>query len=140
METYHYSNDEYDLDIKELISKLNNIKNLHLIAVYRGSIKIVEDLSKELNCNTSTIKFQTRDGNDETPEFLINNIKESDDLVVIEDIYDSGTTIKEIKKMMDQKYPKSKVNYMTIFGLENDDEVEYLHHKKDRWIKFFWED
>jgi len=88
MNTYSYTFEEYESDVKSLKKTLSDIENLHLIAVYRGSIPLVVHLSNLLDCEMSIIKLQTSNGRETKPQFLSNNIKEKDNLVVIEDIYD----------------------------------------------------
>ena len=139
METYIYTNQKYEIDIKYLTKVLSENNNLHLVGVHRGSIQIVENLSKSLKCGMSIIKLQTRDGSDEKPVFISNNIKNKDNIFVIEDIYDTGKTIRLIKEMMKEKYPDSLVNYMSLFGVDNEDGVSFLHNTGGKWISFPWE-
>ena len=42
---YTYTFEEYESDVRTLRDKLSEIKNIHLIAVYRGSIPLVVHLS-----------------------------------------------------------------------------------------------
>jgi hypoxanthine phosphoribosyltransferase len=191
---YSYTFEEYESDVKSLRITLSEIKNTHLIAVYRGSIPIVVHLSNLLNCEMSIIKFETSnvtssnkeelkdeieindewikshefdtydDGLDEllsiskqlnegmysqrtsykpnpitVPRFLSNNFKESDNLVVVEDIYDTGKTIGLIQQLMKDEYSNHSVSYYSLFGKKNDDGVVYLREKNNKWISFPWE-
>tara|TARA_B110000196_G_C20790850_1_gene495494 strand:+ start:239 stop:520 length:282 start_codon:yes stop_codon:yes gene_type:complete len=56
---YNYTFEEYESDIKSLKDTLSSIENIHLIAIYRGSIPIVVHLSNLLNCEMSIIKLET---------------------------------------------------------------------------------
>ena len=56
---YNYTFEEYESDIKSLKDTLSGIENIHLIAMYRGSIPIVVHLSNLLNCEMSIIKLKT---------------------------------------------------------------------------------
>ena len=166
---YNYTFEEYERDIKSLIDKLSSVKNIHLIAIYRGSIPIVVYLSNLLNCEMSIIKLEISSGtalnkealideveiNDEgleellsiskqlnegmylkrelykpnpttVPRFLSNNFKETDNLVVIEDIYDTGKTVSLIQQLMKDEYSNHSVRYYSLFGRKNDDGVVYL--------------
>ena len=58
MDTYSYTFKEYESDIKSLRDTLSDIENIHLIAMYRGSIPIVVHLSNLLNCEMSIIKLE----------------------------------------------------------------------------------
>ena len=191
---YSYTFEEYESDVKSLRNTLSEIKNIHLVAVYRGSIPVVVHLSNLLNCEMSIIKFETSNAtssnNEElkdeigitdewinshaehsygevldeltsisnklnegmykkrtsykpnstiTPQFLSNNFKETDNLAVIEDIYDTGNTIGLIQQLMKDEYSNHSVSYYSLFGNKNDVGVVYLREKNKKWISFPWE-
>jgi len=179
---YNYTFEEYESDIKSLRDTLSDIKNIHLIAMYRGSIPIAVHLSNLLNCEMSIIKLEKLNGtalnkeelkdeieiNDEgldellsiskqlnegmylkresykpnpitVPRFLSNNFKETDNLVVIEDIYDTGKTIGLIQQLMKDECSKHSVSYYSLFGRKNDDGVVYLKENNKKWVTFPWE-
>jgi len=138
-EKYIYSFEEYNADIKSLQLELSNIENLHLVSVYRGSIPIVVHLSNLLNCEMSIVKFQNQNGVAVAPVFLTNNIKDKDSLVVIEDIYDSGRTIKLVQQLINFDYKNHSVSYYSLFGRMNDVGVKYLKESNGKWIVFPWE-
>ena len=179
---YNYTFEEYESDIKSLKDMLRGIKNIHLIAVYRGSIPIVVHLSNLLNCEMSIIKLEISNSNalnkeelkdeieindeclDEllsiskkmnkgfylkretykpstinVPQFISNNFKETDSLVVIEDIYKTGKTIGLIQQLMKEEYSNHSVRYYSLFGRKNDDGVVYLKENDNKWVTFPWE-
>ena len=182
MDTYSYTFKEYESDIKSLRDTLSDIENIHLIAMYRGSIPIVVHLSNLLNCEMSIIKLEILnetalnkeelkdeieikdEGLEEllsiskkfnkgmylkretykpsptyVPQFLSNNFKETDNLVIIEDIYDTGKTVGLIQKLMKTEYSNYSVRYYSLFGRKNDDGVVYLKESNRKWIIFPWE-
>ena len=138
-ETYSYTFEEYKSDLGSLKYTVSGIKNLHLIAVYRGSIPLTVHLSNLLKCEMSIIKLETRNGNVEEANFVSNNIKENDRLVVLEDIYDTGKTIRLIQQMMNVKYKDRSIRYYSLFGKKNDAGVVYLKENNNKWIVFPWE-
>ena len=139
MDTYSYTFEEYKSDVKSLKNILSAFENLHLVAVYRGSLPLVVHLSNLLDCEMSIIKLQTSKGSKTNPQFLHNNIKEKDNLVVIEDIYDSGKTIALIKGLMEKEYNNHSVSYYSLFGKKNGAGVIYLKEKNNKWVIFPWE-
>jgi hypoxanthine phosphoribosyltransferase len=136
---YNYTFEEYESDVKSLRNTLSEIKNIHLVAIYRGSIPIVVHLSNLLNCEMSIIKLETSNGASSAPYFLSNNFKETDNLVVVEDIYDTGKTIGLIQQLMKDEYSNHSVSYYSLFGKKNDVGVEFLKENNKKWVTFPWE-
>lgn len=90
------------------------------IGVLNGSIMIMSDLMKHYkgNCEISFVKISSYEGLTST-----NNIKEilgvivdikDRDVIVIEDIVDTGNTIVALKEMMEKHQPKS-VKFASLF-------------------------
>ena len=82
MNTYSYTFKEYESDVKSLKNTLSNIENLHLIAVFRGSIPLVVHLSNLLDCEMSIIKLQTSNGCKTKPQFLSIQFWQPDALLI----------------------------------------------------------
>ena len=76
---YNYTFEEYENDIKSLKDMLRGIKNIHLIAMYRGSIPIVVHLSNLLNCEMSIIKLEISNSNALNKEELKDEIEINDE-------------------------------------------------------------
>ena len=73
------------------------------------------------------------------PQFIFNNFKETDNLVVIEDIYVTGKTIRLIQQLMKEEYSNHSVCYYSLFGRKNDDGVVYIKENNKKWVTFPWE-
>jgi len=93
----------------------------------------------------SIIRYQSRDGSDEKPEWVINNMgftstwkTPGETTIVVDDIYDTGRTMRAIQQMDEFKYHPDVV-YTCLFGSKNEDHVGYLNERISRWIVFPWE-
>jgi hypoxanthine phosphoribosyltransferase len=141
-ENYIYTYEEYMADIKSLTETLRSIENLHLISVFRGSVPTVIHLSNILNCEMSIIQFHQGSAsilNIQDAPYSILKIKLEDTLVVIDDIYDSGKTLKTVQRFMDEQYKYHSKKYYSLFGRKNEDGVKYLKESNGKWIVFPWE-
>ena len=116
---YHYYYDQYTKDIRQLVERLDKLPRPHIVGVYRGSLPIATHLSNVLKCPMSIIRFQLRDGDDIKPEWILNNLGISatwktpgETIIVIEDIYDTGNTMRAIQQMDELKnHPDLLSNY-----------------------------
>lgn len=140
VEKYHYYYDEFARDIRHWYKHFKRLANLQVVGIYRGSLPIATHLSNILECPMSIIKFQSRDGEDTKPEWLINNIPVGgmSNIVVVDDIYDTGHTFRMIQQM--EYFSKNvSVTYAALFGIKNSDGVSFLNQRLNRWIVFPWE-
>jgi len=145
MNKYNYYYDEYYKDITDIASRYKNISNIHIVGVYRGSLPIATHLSNVLECPMSIIKFQSRDGEDQKAEWMLNLTNDKSlhpkffpKLIVIDDVYDTGKTFRAIKELPEFK-SNPDYSLTALFGNANEDGVSYLHEQLFRWIVYPWE-
>ena len=142
---YHYYYDQYTKDIRHWIEHFRKQPRPHIVGIYRGSLPIATHLSNVLKCPMSIIRYQSRDGVDEKPEWIINNMgfiatwkTPGETTIVVDDIYDSGRTMRAIQQMDEFKHHPSAI-YQCLFGSKNKIGVGYLNERISRWIVFPWE-
>ena len=146
---YNYYYDQYYKDITDIFERYKDKSNLHIVGIYRGSLPIATHLSNVLDCPMSIIKFQSRDGEDEKAEWMLNL---TDDvsirpykatqfyptLLVVDDVYDTGKTFRAIKQLP-EFINNPDYHCIALFGNKNDDGVTYIHEQLFRWIVYPWE-
>ena len=142
---YHYYYDQYTKDIRHWIQHFEKFPRPHIVGIYRGSLPIATHLSNVLKCPMSIIRYQSRDGSDEKPEWVINNMgftstwkTPGETTIVVDDIYDTGRTMRAIQQMDEFKYHPDVV-YTCLFVSKNEDHVGFLNERISRWIVFPWE-
>jgi hypoxanthine phosphoribosyltransferase len=136
----YYTWEEYNTDIKRIVKEYEFDS---VVALYRGSLPIATHLTNITDATMSVIKYQSY-GKDKkqsldtkTPEWLVQHMIRPNKVLIIDDIYDTGSTIRQCKEFIGSV--SWDVTYLTIFGKKNDDEVEYLRESEDRWVVFPWE-
>jgi len=141
----NYTYEEYLIDIlaieDRLLTLISRGHKIHLIGIYRGSLPMAVHLSNILPAEMSIIKFQSRDGDDKVPEWVLDNTKAGDTLIILDDIYDSGKTMKVVNSFLKEEKPDSYIESHVLIGskqAEADDVFYYTEHNKD-WIVFPWE-
>ena len=146
---YNYYYDQYYKDITDIFERYKDKPNLHIVGIYRGSLPIATHLSNIFDCPMSIIKFQSRDGVDEKPEWMLNL---TDDvsirpykstqfyptLLVVDDVYDTGKTFRAVKQLP-EFINNPDYHCIALFGNKNDDGVTYIHEQLFRWIVYPWE-
>ena len=96
------------------ISKVYADKNLLLVGIIKGSVIFMADLMRKISV-PCTIEFMALSsyGNGTRSSGVVRVIKDLSidikdyDVLIIEDILDSGNTLSQIKKMLEMRNPKS---------------------------------
>lgn len=105
------TNEEIKKIVSKIAKKINEDykdKNPLFICLLKGAVPFATDLLKEINlkCNIEYLKVSSYDGIRSTGILKIQtafpNIKDRD-VIVIDDIIDTGKTLFELKKMMYEK-------------------------------------
>ena len=129
----YYDWHDYEADIRQV----RNLEFDHVVGIYRGSLPMAVHISNVFDVPMSIVGFQTRDGKDKKP-YMIKSGTAPTQLLVVDDIYDSGYTMKEVIKMLSH-YSADKIQGFCLFGKENKLNVEYANTHDGSWIVFPWE-
>lgn len=101
--------------IKELAKEIENDykdKEINLICILKGSIFFTCDLAKNINTDVKIdfLRVASYDGEDSNKVKLVSNLLpsiENKDVIIIEDIIDTGKTLKFLKKYLSEMKPNS---------------------------------
>ena len=141
----YYTFDEWEKDTEKIINiikKEQSKENIHLITPMFGGIPIANKIRNKIDCKLSLVKMSRYAERDLKASWVYNdNISVDEELIIIDDIYDSGVTLKETLDLVRKGYPNNKVRVIAIFSTPNPPVwLEFLHSKQDEdWISFPWE-
>ncbi len=118
------SEEELSKIVKELGAKISEDykdKNLLLVSILKGSVTFMADLMREINiaCNIDFMAVSSY-GSGTKSSGVVKIIKDLDssiegkDLLIVEDILDSGRTLNYIKEILLARNPKS-IRICTLF-------------------------
>lgn len=118
------SEEELSKIVKELGAKITDDykdKNLLLVSILKGSVTFMADLMREINipCNIDFMAVSSY-GSGTKSSGVVKIIKDLDssiegkDLLIVEDILDSGRTLNYIKEILLARNPKS-IRICTLF-------------------------
>ena len=144
MEKVYYGYDECLEDCKVLIPQLKEYNPDALVAIARGGLLLGHLLSEALDTreiySLNSIHYDGTKKLDTFEIFNIPDLTRKHKIVLIDDIVDSGESIVEILKILEEKYPHCEFKVATVFYkttalMQPDFSVK---EAKD-WIEFFWE-
>ena len=128
----------YDwIDYRYDIQQVKNFEFDHVVGIYRGSLPMAVHISNVFDVPMSIVGFQTRDGKDTEP-YMIKVGKAPTQILVVDDIYDSGYTMKSVIQFLSH-YSTDRIQGFCLFGKENKLNVSYANEHDGSWIVFPWE-
>ncbi|PLY11035.1 MAG: nicotinate phosphoribosyltransferase [Arcobacter sp.] len=143
-EKYYYGYDEFKNDTQVLVDKCRDYEPDILLGVARGGLTLSHLMGQALNMrNVFTINSIHYEGELKLDTFNIFNIPDlshAKRVLVIDDIVDSGETMREILKLLNKKFPNTEFKLATIFYKPTACiKADYSVKIADKWIEFFWE-
>jgi len=73
--------------------------------------------------------------------FNIPDLKNFKNILIVDDISDSGGTFIEVLKILKEKYPHKNYKTISIFYKPSSKfKPDFYFHKTNEWINFFWEE
>ena len=134
---------DYGYDMKQV----KDFEFDHVVGIYRGSLPMAVHISNVFEVPMSIVGFQTRDGKDNEPYMIHKAGEAPKQVLVVDDIYDSGYTMKKVieslshYRTISSTYPTAAYNIQgfCLFGKENKLNVSYANEHDGSWIVFPWE-
>ena len=128
--------DLFDLMVKDIVEEYSNEEITVIVGLSRGGLPLGVTLSNKLNIPFIPLEWQTRDGKTkDVPKLLeISRKYNANQILFVDDICDSGLTIKQIQNYIPDSRWCTMVNKIPGFI-----EYETLLVEDDRWIVFPWE-
>ena len=144
MEKLYYSYDLFKKDAQILVDKCRDFNPEVLLAVARGGLTLSHLMAQALDMrNLYTLNSIHYEGELKLETFNIFNIPDlssAKKVLIVDDIVDSGETMREILKVLKEKFPKVEFKLATLF-YKNTALIkpDFSVREANEWIDFFWE-
>ncbi len=144
MNKLYYGYDLFINDTKILVDKCRDFKPEILLAVARGGLTLSHLMAQALNIrDLYTLNSIHYDGEKKLESFNIFNIPDlswANSVLIVDDIVDSGETMKEILFILKEKFPNIEFKIATLF-YKNTALIkpDFSVREANEWIDFFWE-
>lgn len=144
MEKYYYGYDEFKKDAQVLVDKCKDYEPEILLAVARGGLTLAHLMAQAMDMrNLFTINSIHYEGELKLDSFNIFNIPDmshAKKVLIIDDIVDSGETMQEILKILNDKFPNVEFKLATLFYKSKAlIKPDFSVREANEWIDFFWE-
>jgi hypoxanthine-guanine phosphoribosyltransferase len=142
---YNYPHKDFVADVDKIIEYLEETKsreNIHLIAPMFGALPIATRMRNLMKYKISLVKMSRYFGDDKKATWIYEDeISVDDELIIVDDLYDSGETFKQTMDLVRKSFPKNKVRAVSLFGKKlSPSWLWYVNEAPGEWIKFeSWE-
>ena len=144
MEKLYYSYELFVKDTQVLVDKCRDYEPEILLAVARGGLTLSHLMAQAMDMrNLYTLNSIHYEGELKLDTFNIFNIPDvshAKRVLIVDDIVDSGETMREILKVLHEKFPKVEFKLATLFYKKTAVlRPDYSVREANEWIDFFWE-
>ena len=144
MKKLYYRYDLFMKDTQELVNNCRIFEPEILLAVARGGLTLSHLMAQAFNIrDLYTLNSIHYDGEKKLDSFDVFNIPDlswANRVLIIDDIVDSGETMKEILFILKEKFPNIEFKIATLF-YKNTALIkpDFSIREANEWIDFFWE-
>lgn len=115
-----------------------------ILAIARGGLTLSHYMSQVLNQRNvftiNTISYDGRTQKDKVEVFNVPNLEKFRNVLIVDDIIDSGKTIEKVMIILKNSYPNIEFKVASLFYKEEASvKPDFTINKADKWIDFFWE-
>lgn len=140
---YDYQYDAFKEDIDRFIDQLGHYKPDIILAIARGGVTFGHFLSEKLDLRElytlNSVHYDDTIKRDEILLYNIPKIPPKSQVLVVDDIVDSGDTMQEVMTTLQKRYPDAGFKSGALFYKESASFTpDFWIRKADEWIHFFW--
>ncbi|OCL82753.1 phosphoribosyltransferase [Arcobacter porcinus] len=144
MNKLYYSYEMCKEDTKKLTNLIKTFESDALLGVARGGLTLTHLIAQALNqrdvFTINSISYERKSQKNSVDIFNIPDLSEYKRVLILDDIVDSGKTMKAILELLKEKYPNTEFKLATLFYKPTAlIKPDFYIHKTDVWIEFFWE-
>ncbi|MDA3042483.1 phosphoribosyltransferase family protein [Campylobacter sp. JMF_01 NE2] len=140
-----YSFEELDKDSRIIAKQVrDSFAPDAIVAIARGGLTFGHALANALDMRTifsiNSIHYADTQKLDTIDVFNIPDLELYKRILLVDDIIDSGDSMVEIKRVLEEKYPNAEIKTAVIFYKSKAlIQPDFKIKETDEWINFFWE-
>jgi len=139
----YYSYEEFRSDLKVLVKKVD-FEFDAILAIARGGLTMGHMLAnyydtKELY-SINAHSYNQNEQLDRVEIFNVPDLNRFKKILIVDEMIDSGSTMREIVKLLKSRYPNLDIRVAVIFAKSDAlFKPDYSVRENSDWIDFFWE-
>jgi xanthine phosphoribosyltransferase len=140
----YYSYAQFVDDVKRLVAMTRTYNPDTVVAIARGGVSLGHAYASATNIrqlmSINSILYEGDQRGKQCEIFNIPDLSRSKTVLLIDDIIDSGQTIKEVMEHITSQYPEIELRIASLFYKKTAViQADFSLHEATDWIEFFWE-
>jgi xanthine phosphoribosyltransferase len=142
MTKIYYPYQEYKQDLKTLTQKIDQSFDA-ILGIARGGLSMAQMLGEYYSLREvyaiNTIGYDNTEKKASVEVFNVPDLKSAKKVLVVDDIVDSGDTLVQVLKVLNEAYPTVTFFTATLFYKKTAKIAPTWYIKEPKgWIEFFW--
>jgi xanthine phosphoribosyltransferase len=138
-----YSYDDFTIDLETIYSRVIDFNADAIVCIARGGMSLAHQLSIMLDIRDvlciNSIYYDDKQKQNDINIFNIPNLDKYSRVLLVDDIVDSGKTMRDVLEILNKKY-KIEYKSLSIFYKKNSIFTPDIWIRTaDSWVEFFWE-
>ncbi|WP_331774359.1 phosphoribosyltransferase [Sulfurospirillum sp. 1612] len=139
-----YSYEEFKVDVNMLAKEIRSFDPDAILAIARGGMTLGHFLAEALEMrdlySINSIHYEETRKLDTFEIFNIPDLSKTKRVVIVDDIIDSGETMVEVIKVLNQRFPDVTIKVASVFYKEKAlMRPDFTAREATEWIEFFWD-
>lgn len=140
----YYAYDEFVKDTKKLVEISKDFQADTLVAIARGGLTLGHAFSQAVDNRRlfaiNSVLYEKDIKGQSCEIFNVPELKEAKKVLLLDDIVDSGQTVKEILSLLQKCFPHIEFKVASLFYKPTAlIQPDFSVHEAKGWIEFFWE-
>ena len=140
----YYKYDDFKQDTNQLIKQTKSFKANAILGIARGGLTLAHTMAEGLEIrDVQTLRTELYDDTKKRNKIVMfdsSNLSKNKKVLVVDDIADSGETLKFVMLYLEKKYPDIEFKSATLFYKKRSVyKPDFWINEAKEWIEFFWE-
>jgi xanthine phosphoribosyltransferase len=140
----YYAYEQFVGDVKELVKLTKDYNPDTIIGIARGGWTLAHAYASATDnrqlMSINSILYEGDKKGDICKVFNIPNLSKAKRVILLDDIIDSGKTMKEVLSKLNNDFPNTEFKVASIYHKKSASiQADYSLHEATEWIEFFWE-